>query len=112
MGNFEPSKFGLEFSGFVCAGLISAVFELHWPKGPFLCCSMGDVSAGETAFSGFLEVLKFPRGEADPDGIVDVDLTSGLSADGFSHGRLRSPIPTTDGLVANGVPREPMEAPV
>jgi hypothetical protein len=44
MGNFEPSKFGLEFSGFVCAGLISAVFELHWPKGPFLCCSMGDVS--------------------------------------------------------------------
>jgi hypothetical protein len=35
------------------------------------------------------------------------DITSGLSADGFSHGRLRSPIPTTDGLVANGVPREP-----
>lgn len=50
------------------------------------------------------------RDETDPNGIVEVDLTSGLFADGFSHGRLSSPIPTTDGLVANG--RGPMEAPV
>jgi hypothetical protein len=48
--------------------------------------------------SGFLEVLKFPRGKADPDGIVDVDLTSGLSADGFSHGRLRFRASVTPGL--------------
>lgn len=52
------------------------------------------------------------RDEADPDDIADVDLTSELFADGFSQGRLNSPIPTTEGFVANGVPREPMEAPV
>ena len=112
MGNFEPSKFGLEFNVFVCAGSISAVFELDWPEGLFFCSSTGDVSAGKMAFSGFIEDLKCPRDEADPADIVDMDLTSGLSADGFSHGRLRSPIPTTDGLAANGVPSEPIEAPV
>lgn len=36
MGNFEPSKFELEFSGFVCAGLMSAVFGLDWPESSFI----------------------------------------------------------------------------
>lgn len=56
MGNFEPSKFELEFSGLVCAGLTSAVFGLDRPKGSFLCDSMGYVLAGEVALSGFLKV--------------------------------------------------------
>lgn len=56
MGNFEPSKFELEFSGFVCAGLISAVFGLDWPKSSFFWVSRGYVLSGEMGLSGFPEV--------------------------------------------------------
>lgn len=52
MGNFEPSKFESEFSGFARIGLISAVFALDWPEGSFPRGSMGFVLAGEMAVSG------------------------------------------------------------
>lgn len=56
MGNFDPSKFELEFSGFVCAGLISAVFDLDWPEISFFWVWRGYVLSGEMGLSGFLEV--------------------------------------------------------
>lgn len=56
MGNFEPSKFEQGLSGFVCAGLISAVFGLDWLKISFFWVSRGYVLIGETGLSSFLEV--------------------------------------------------------
>lgn len=56
MGNFEPSKFEVGFSGFVRAGFISAVFCLDWSKSSFFWASRGYVLSGEMGLSGFLEV--------------------------------------------------------